>query len=81
VEKPSNQTTARRHYEAVRLAQWAIIDAITAAGHIASRAADCFEGQEEYTVFDEMRKAIGKLAGGPEMVAVRNLVHAAREAL
>jgi hypothetical protein len=28
----NNSSTARRHYEAVRLAQWAIIDAVTAAG-------------------------------------------------
>jgi hypothetical protein len=77
----SDQTTARRHYEAVRLAQWAIIDAVTAAGHIASRAADCFEGQEEYAAFNEMRKAVGRLASSPEMHAVKNAVLTAREAL
>jgi hypothetical protein len=79
-DRKSDATARRQRYEALRLAQWAIVDAITAAGHIASRASDCFEGGE-YTPFNAMREAIGKLAAGPEMREIKSLVHNARMAL
>lgn len=74
----SETTEPRRRYETLRLAQWAIIDAVTAAGHIASRAADCFEGDDSFEAFCAVREAIGKLAGGPEMRAVRDAMNQAR---
>lgn len=74
-------TTDRRRYESLRFAQWAIIDAITAAGHIASRAVDCFEGDESFAAFNALRNAIGNLAAGPEMRAVKDATLSARGAL
>lgn len=71
----------RRHYEALRMAQWSIIDAVDAAGHIASRACDCFEGQKEFVAFAKLREAITALAQGAELRAVRSAVSDARENL
>lgn len=79
---PISQTTeSRRRYETLRLAQWAIVDAITAAGHIASRAADCFEGDDSFPAFSSLRDAIGALASSPEMRAVKTETLRAREEL
>lgn len=71
----------RQRYEALRLAQCAIIDAITAARHIAARASDCFEGSDDFGVFNRMRSAIGDLAKGPEMRDIISTVMAARSEL
>lgn len=76
------ETTAnRRRYETIRLAQWAIIDAITAASCIASRGADCLEGDDSFAAFNSLRDAIDALADSPEMRAVKTETQRAREEL
>ena len=78
----SEPTTARRDYEALRFGRWAVYDALAAAAHVASRAADCFEGQEGCLVFGQLRDAIANFREySPEMKAVKDLMYAARENL
>ena len=80
-EKQTQSTEARRRYETLRLAQWAIVDAITAAGHIADRAVNCFDGDQSFAAFNRLREAIGSLAAGPEMLAVKAETLRARDDL
>lgn len=72
----------RSDYETLRFARWAVYDAISAAAHVAGRAADCFEGTDACALFGKVRDAIYNLRDySPEMNAAKDAMYAAREKL
>ena len=72
----------RSDYETLRFARWTIYDSLTAATHIASRAADCLEGTDSYEAFAKLRDAILNFREHSlEMKAVKDAMYAAREEL
>ena len=72
----------RSDYEILRFARWIIYDALTAATHIASRAADCLEGTDNYEAFAKVRDAIQTFREySPEMKAIKDVMYAARKEL
>ncbi len=74
--------SSRQNYETLRLAIWAVRDALSAAAHIAGRASDCFDGTELCAEFESLRREISNLQDSSDtMKRINTAMHAARKGI
>ena len=69
-----------QQYEALRMAMWAVRDALATAASIAGRATDCFDGTGMCVKFDALRIEILRIDRSSAMLDIQSAVIIAREA-